>query len=159
MKRTVRETVFFVLLFVLFFLAVELGHYWSRKAGINETVSIISISIIYTLVMVGVYFLANLQSTKEGFWDIPLAATCGNSPYFWQGGTEEAKACRELASTPEGRCEIGSFSCAKGLVGRPGLPFIYTPISDDSWQSERCDDKPACGCTGDSLCKQNSEFL
>ena len=90
--------------------------------------------------MIALFFLAKLQSNEEGFWDVTDSAKCKGGPYFWQGDSKTSKMCREMASTPEGRIAISGYNCPIGFVGQPGLPFYYSPLSDDNWQNERCKD-------------------
>lgn len=152
MKRTLREAVFFVLVFLLFFLATKLSGYWMHKTHMSSDLSFIATGALYTLCLVAIYYLAKLQTEKEGFWDVSSAALCKGGPYMWQGDSPEAKMCREMASTPEGRVAISGYNCPTGYIGSPGLPFIYTPLSNDSWQSERCEDLPNCDKVNVGLC-------
>jgi hypothetical protein len=157
-KRSTREIIFFILAFLLFFLAVKLGGFWIEKGHkMNPDMVFIIIGIVYTLSLVAIQYLAKLNCTSEGFWDVSPYAKCKGTEYMWQGNSEEAKMCRELADTPEGRCGISSYNCPKGYNGQPMLPFYYTPISDDSWQNERCDDKPTCPCVDTGLCSMQAQ--
>lgn len=63
---------------------------------------------------------------------------CRGGSYTWQGNSPRAKACRELASTPEGMAQIQRYESGKGFVGMPGRGFNFTPISDASWTNQRC---------------------
>lgn len=151
-KKTVRELIFFILLFLLFFLVKKLADFWISK-GTPADYTYIGAGLLYTLVMVGIFFLAKLQTSKENFWDVSEFAQCKGGPYMWQGDSEQATMCRKLAETPEGRCGIASYNCPTGTIGTPSLPFIYTPLSGDDWSNERCEDKPTCGCPYDQgLC-------
>ena len=112
------------------------------------------LSLLFTLIMIGVYYFSKLNKTssEEGFWDVSAGARCKGGPYFWQGDSETAEMCREMAESPEGRCEISSYNCPTGYNGQPKLPFVYTPLSGDNYQNERCDDRPTCPCKDDGLC-------
>jgi hypothetical protein len=144
MNQKKREVIYFALLFLLFFLAVKLINFWKDKVDLNIDIIIIIVGIIYVSITVGIFFLAKLQTTNEKFWDVNDYAKCKGGPYFWQGDSENSKRCRELASTPEGRIGISGYNCPVGYVGQPGLPFYYTPLSDDSWKNERCDERSTC---------------
>jgi hypothetical protein len=93
------------------------------------------------------------QQCSEKFWDVSDYAKCRGGSYMWQGDSSEAKMCQALASTPEGRCAISSYNCPKGYNGIPKLPFEYTPLTNDEWRNERCDNNPKCPCVneGDSM--------
>jgi len=102
---------------------------------------------LFTLLVVGIFYLANVGSCElENFWDVSLGAKCKGGPYMWQGDDEISKECRALASTKEGQCIIKSYNCPTGYVGTPSLPFVYTPLSGDNFENERCAGKPDCGC-------------
>lgn len=147
MKRTVRETLFFITFFALFFLAVKLYEFWCDSSKkINPNIPLIIVSILFTLIIIVVYYFGHLHF-KEDFWDVSPFAKCKGGPYMWQGDSENARMCRSFAETPEGRCGISSYDCRKGYDGQPMLPFIYTPLSNDKWANERCQDKPTCPCT------------
>jgi hypothetical protein len=152
-KKSMREIIFFVLIFLLFFLTVKLGEYWVKKSDIDHQIAYIILGIAYTALVVGIFFLSKLEdNSNEKFWDITPAAYCKGGPYFWQGDSEVSKMCRKLASTPEGRVLISGYNCPSGYVGQPGLPFNYTPLSDDNWENERCEDRKECEGVDVGLC-------
>jgi len=151
-KRSLRTTIFFILVFLFFFLAVKAGHYWASQSNTDSVMINLIIGLIYTLVIVLVFYLAKLSCSKEGFWDVSPYAQCKGGPYFWKGDSEEAKMCRQFAETPEGKCGIASYNCPIGYNGMPMTPFLYTPLSDAKWQNERCEDKPTCPCADTGMC-------
>lgn len=159
MKRSTREILFFILVFLLFFVVAKTGNdYVNKNINWNRNVAFITIGIIFTLIVIAFFSIAKLQCPEaEGFWDVSPFAKCKGTNYMWQGDSDEAKYCRELAETPEGRCGISSYNCPKGYNGQPNLPFQYTPISNDDWQNERCENKPACGCTDVGLCRMEAQ--
>lgn len=157
LKRSVREIIFFALLFLLFFLAVKLAEFWNTNFKANSDITYILVGIIYTLVMVGIFFLSKIQ-TSEGFWDVSLPAKCKGGPFFWQGDSETSKMCRELAETPEGKVAISGYNCPVGYVGQPGLPFYYSPLSDDNWKNERCEDAPECPLVDVGMCSMQKQI-
>ena len=156
-KKSMRESIFFMLVFLLFFLGVKLFEFWRNKnTGVNGDILLIIIGVIYTMLIVSIFFVSKIENS-EGFWDITPPATCAGGPYFWQGDDENSRKCRELASTEEGRIAISSYNCPTGLVGRPGLPFYYTPISDDNWENERCMDIPTCKGVDVGMCSMEKQ--
>ena len=144
MNRSNREIIFFVLVFLVFYVVHKFSDQILQKLRLKGDVGILSIGVIYALLIIGFYHLANLKSSNEGFWDVSPAARCKGGPYFYQGDSPNAKMCRALAETPEGRAAISGYNCPIGMVGQPGLPFYYSPLSDDSWKNERCQDRPKC---------------
>src|SRR5579872_1295078 len=152
LKKSTRQALFFLLVFLIFFLTVKTKHYFAlaqkeRGETIHPALLLFITGLLYTLIIMGIYHLAKLgNSTSEGFWDVTPAAQCRGGPYMWQGDSEHARMCRDLASTKEGRCDISSYSCPIGYNGVPQQPFYYSQLSDDNWKNERCTDKPTCGC-------------
>lgn len=160
MKRSTREILFFILVFLLFFISVKLvGNYVNKNMITNRNMVYGIAGVIFALVTIGFYYVAKLTcSSSENFWDISPFAKCKGTEYMWQGDSDEAKFCRALADTPEGRCGISSYNCPKGYVGQPSLPFYYTPVSDDNWQNERCDNAPTCPCKDVGLCSMEAQL-
>ena len=156
-KKSVRETIYFVLIFLIFFLAIKLAHFWVSKTGINSDIAYILVGIVFTLVTVALFFLAKLQ-TKEGFWDVSDPAKCKGGAYFWQGDSETSRMCRALAKTPAGKIAMSGYNCPTGYSGQPGLPFFYSPLSNDHWQNERCDDEPECPLVDTGMCSMQKQI-
>lgn len=157
MKRSVREILFFLSLFLLFYIAVDMG---GKCLGYfpNRESCYLSIGVVYTLCAVLLYFIAKLDcKNSEGFWNVSPYALCKGGPYMWQGDSDQAKMCRGLSESVEGRAGISSYNCSKGYNGQPMLPFDYTPLSDASWQNARCEDKPECGCKDVGLCSMEAQ--
>lgn len=153
LKKSTREVIFFIIVFLLFFLVVILGRYWTQKSNLNYEISYVILGVVYTSLILGVFFVSKLnEQSSEDFWDITPAAYCKGGPYFWQGDSEVSKMCRKLASTPEGRVLISGYNCPSGYVGQPGLPFYYSPLSDDNWRNERCEDRETCKEVDVGLC-------
>lgn len=157
-KRSVREVLFFVLFFLLFYLAVMIGNYWIKNMKrVSPHVIYLIVGAVFTLLMVAVYYIGNLHNTNEGFWTVTPAARCRGGPYFWQGDSEQARMCRDMAKTKEGQCAIASFNCPTGYEGIPKVPFVYTPLSNSDWKNERCVDKHKCPCENTGLCSMDNQ--
>lgn len=138
-KRNVKEVIYFILLFILFYLGVQTTNLWVNHAKVYAKTASLIVGIVFTLVMVALYYLAGLNNkTSEKFWDVSAGAKCRGGPYMWQGDSEQAKTCREMAKTPQGRAEIAAYSCPTGFEGIPKRPFKHTTISNDKWENERC---------------------
>lgn len=142
MKRSSRELIFFVLLFLIFFLSVKTGKFWSESAkSPSEDIVYLIVGLSYMCIMIGIFNLAKLDSSpSEPFWDISPAAKCKGGKYMWQGSSAAAVKCRELADSPQGRAMISAYNCAKGFIGVPKKQFQYSPLSDDNWQDQRDQD-------------------
>ena len=156
-KKSVRETVFFVLVFLLFLIATFAANRWSQSGSYDSNMIYGIVGVVYTLVIVGIFFLVKMHS-KEGFWDITPAALCKGGPYFWQGDSETAKMCRQMASTPEGIIAMSSYNCPTGYVGQPGREFVYTPLSGDYWENERCEDPKRCPLVNQGMCSLHAQL-
>lgn len=155
LKRKDSEIIFFIIAFCLFYLSRCIEKYILKQYDIKDkqkTILWIGICLFSTMILLSAYYMANLNSNSEGFWDVSEYAKCKGGPYMWQGESPEAKKCRELASTEQGRCGISSYNCPSGYNGIPKLPFYYTPLSNDQWKNERCENREKCGCTDVGLC-------
>jgi hypothetical protein len=150
-KKEIREILYFLLAFLMFYLCVKLKDWTYKTSGISNDIAIISCGILFSIILIFLFYITKINS-NEGFWDISPPALCKGGPYFWQGDSPISKMCREMASTPEGRIAISGYNCPTGYVGQPGLPFYYTPISNDNWENERCEDKPTCKGVDVGLC-------
>ena len=144
--KSTRESCFFLIMFLMFFLFSKANGYLieTGKVKIPKEGLIIILALIFTVLMIIIYRIARISPSKEGFWDVSEFAKCKGGPYFWQGNSEQSKICRALADTSEGRCGLASYNCPTGFVGTPSLPFVYTPLSGDNFEDERCDNKPTC---------------
>jgi hypothetical protein len=149
--RKGREVIFFVLIFLTFYVANSLREKLLTKFDSNKDIITLSVGALFTVAVIGYYFLAKLHSSSESFWDVSAFSQCKGGPYFWQGNSATAKMCRALAETPEGRIGISSYNCPTGQNGQPGFPFVYSPISDDDWENSMCD-KPTCTGSDVGLC-------
>lgn len=174
MTTSVNEVLFFILLgvfFIIFFLATNyfyVGSGSSTKKGAMLTVA----AIVFSLFFVG-YSQVSGACKNEGFKDgyqytgkagdqnrahgngiggsemsscpSPGASLCRGGRYMWQGDSQRAKFCRNLASTPDGMAAIAQRSCGAGYVGGgEGNGFKFTPISGPNWNNKRCDTPGGC---------------
>lgn len=155
-KRSHRQIIFFLIVFFLFILVTKLGHFWADHMPVHKDVLVLLVAGIYTVALIGIYYLAHLQ-TKEDFWDVSDYAKCKGGPYFWQGGSYNSEMCRNLASTDAGMIGISSYNCPTGFVGQPMLPFEYTPLSDDKWQNARTEDRPKCQGENVGMCSMQAQ--
>lgn len=151
----IREIVFFLMVFFLFFLFNKGMVYLGGKINMNSDVKLIITSLIYTGVIIGLYYLAKMKSNVDGYrmLDISPGALCSGGPYMWD--QDRADFCTKLASTPEGKCQIASFNCPSGLYhGQPRTPFMFSNLSNDQWKNERCEPNPPLRC-GDNCMTSN----
>ena len=146
-----RQILFFSLLLLGFFIGFKLVNYWISKGTMDKDIVLSISSLFFVMFSIAIYYIASLDKMKESFWEISPELKCGSSDYFWQGDSQFSKQCRALASTPEGKCALDSTSCNdKALLGRPGLGFVYTPISNGEYKNERCENLKSCNCGQDS---------
>lgn len=157
-SRNTKQVIFLFMIFFLFFLSVKLINFWLEKGrDINPNIVYIIMGVIFTLIVSSLYYLSKLNCSSEGFWDVSKYALCKGGEYMWQGDSDVSKMCRELAKTPEGRCGISGQNCPTGYNGVPMLQFVYTPVSDDNWKNERCEDKKQCPCEDVGLCSMQAQ--
>lgn len=145
-KKSIKQLIFFVMIFCTIFLILKLSEYWKEQINLNTDITQLLISLLCTFVIISLYYITPLTQSSEKFWDVSEYAKCRGGSYMWQGESSEAKLCQDLANTPEGRCGISSYNCPVGYNGIPKLPFEYTPLTNDEWENERCDKKPKCPC-------------
>lgn len=148
-KKSTRRVLFFVLVFVLFYLTCQLMRYVIEKRRVKKPQAVYLLgALVYTFIITAIYHISGLHHSSEGFWQLsPGARFKGADWYTCQGDSPEAQECRKLLSSPEGRCQIASYSCPTGYSGVPKIPFVYTPLSNDEWKNERCMKKKPCPCS------------
>jgi len=165
-STTIAQIGFFLLAFALYIAFV----YFIRSSVCSFDTSnsskavVVFVAIIYTLALFGYMQIFKPFNTEpyqnekcKGYsgsctyrgkastpWGITPAKLCAGGPYMWQGNSHNAKMCREMASTQEGRDEISRYECGAGYIGMPKNNFRFTPISNDYWKNARCDGSPSC---------------
>jgi len=161
MKRIARETIFFILTLLLYFLSVKATQYWIHSSHLKPDLAYFIVGIVFVMLIATVFYISKMnRCIGESFWDVAPAAKCRGGPYMWQGDSETAQACRAMADTPEGRCAISSYNCPTGYNGVPKLPFVFSPLSGDTWENEQCKDKGICGCPYDEgLCSMEQKMF
>jgi hypothetical protein len=155
LSKTSREIIFFCLAFVMFYLFALGGEQFGNKYSIPNCLVFLVVGIIFSIILSSVYYGSKINKCEnygENFWDVSPYALCKGGPYFWQGDSPTSKMCRDFASTPEGRVGISSYNCPVGYAGQPGLPFNYSPLSDDNWENSRCTDLPDCKGVDVGMC-------
>lgn len=142
-----RQILFFSILLLGFFIGVKITNYWISKGDLDKDIVILLTSVFFVMFSAGIYFIASMDKLSEGFWDIDPSLKCMGGAYMYTGDSDYARKCQAMASTPEGKCAIDATSCGeKGIIGRPGLGFEYTPLSDDNYHNARCDGGENCRC-------------
>lgn len=138
----------FTIIIVLYYVSVKAIDYLSHKTSFDHNKLLAFTGVLFSLIVV--FYIDD--DTKEG-WDLTPGEVCKGDPYMFQGDSEEAKMCRALRETPEGRCQLASNNCPNGYIGTPKMPFVYTPLSNDKWQNERCIHSSGCNCENkDEVC-------
>ena len=148
---TFKQIGFFVLVIMLYYITT---FFISKKSIDSTKVStplIILSSIILSLSLYGYLQLVHpFNSSSQGYQykklsskdksqlSITPAKLCRGGAYTWQGNSDRAKMCRDMASTQEGKDSINRFECGSGYTGVPRDEFKFTPDSNSSWKNERC---------------------
>lgn len=153
MKDSTRKILFILMIFLTYILSLYLRDYLSTmNNNIDSHMLNFIMGLLFTLIIVVIFFMGKTNCDKEGFWEISKGAQCKGGEYLYQGDSPRARMCRELESTPQGRCEISSYNCPTGFVGQPKNPLYFSQLTDDDWNNQMCDkDKPE-KCELDSLC-------
>jgi len=131
----VKQIIFFILLYVLFYLSIKTFQGWS---GENEY-KLPIISAVYTVIAI-VFFYSIKIKEKENFVN---AAVCRGGSYMFQGDDPTAKMCRDLEKSKEGRAMIAQYNCGRGFVGKPRNNFSYSSNSNSEWEGIPCNDDNA----------------
>ena len=161
MKTKLRETIFFILIFLLFYLSTKAEQFLNKKyQNINEDILIIGVGAVFSITVLIIFYLAQINKITDNYkaFTISPGAMCRGGAYMFQGDDPQAKMCRDMAKTPEGRCEIAQFNCPNGFVGMPKntSEWEYTSNSDSNWNGVKCkgtnvdkahyDHPTDCGC-------------
>lgn len=144
MFLSTKEIIFFILIFVVTFLAsntsvMVINKYQTSK--MTHTLYLLGLSLTIVVVLMLVYKFAKIPNCnqKDGFqFQVTPAKMCEGGPYMYSSAPQELQDyCNNLLSTPEGRYQLASVSCPNGYVGSPKY-FQYTPESNHLWENERC---------------------
>lgn len=148
MTSTTNRVIFYILLgvfFVIFFLATN--NFYEGSAT-KQNIILITAGITFSLVFVGYAQLSGIFEDSSGYsldyCPSPEAKLCRGGPYMWQGDSNRAKFCRNLASSKNGQELINSYECGAGYSGTPGDGFNFTPLSNGCWHNEQCDSPASC---------------
>lgn len=138
-KQKIRFVVFLLLVFFLFFLFVKAYEYSLIVNSIgSKDIKLFGVSALYTIIIIGLFYLARLHAPHEGFTEPIKPCMCKGGAYLYQGDSARSQMCRELLSTEQGRKLASDCQCKSGQAGRPGILFNYTPDSNNQWENERC---------------------
>jgi hypothetical protein len=143
MSSSTNKIILFAMLgifYVIFFVATASVYLGTFPLSLKKGAILFTAAAVFSLFFVG--FLKLMDFKPEGFEYCPSpgAKLCRGGPYMWQGDSEIAKYCRDLATTEEGKTEIDSYECGTGFNGMPGCGFKDTPMSNNCWQNEMCND-------------------
>jgi hypothetical protein len=98
--------------------------------------------LIFTGIIVTIYYLAGISKLKDNFaFEVTPAKMCRGGAYMFQGDSKKAKFCQDFVETPEGKKDMCRYQCSgpPGLYnGYPGKKFEYTSQSDAHWNNEQC---------------------
>lgn len=144
MFLSTKEIIFFVLIFVITFLASNTSSIVNKQyqpSKITHTVYLLGLSLAVAVILMLVYKFAKIPncSQKDNFhFQVTPPKMCEGGPYMYSSAPQELQDyCNDLLATPEGRRELASVSCPNGYVGSPKY-YQYTPESNDMWENTRC---------------------
>ena len=142
-KSVARELIFFILIFLLFYLATKGGHFLSKQyPEWNSELIILGVGMVFTLLIVGIFYLAKLNQVTDHYqaFNLSPGAMCKGPSYLFQGSDELSKMCRSMEESPNGRCQLAQYNCPKGYVGEPKntSEWEYTSNSDSEWSGIAC---------------------
>ena len=156
MRSLLREAVFYALVFLYFYLALEWFKYLSSKSSAGDWTRILTVCAVFTLLVAATFRFSGIKNGGEGFQprgeplgipggpgpdglNISPGAMCQGGPYMYQGDGWFSKMCRAMEKTEEGRRELAAHNCAVGFHGQPQVPFRYSSNSDSEWKGIPCD--------------------
>jgi hypothetical protein len=139
MTRT-KEIIFFIFAFIFVIAYGYAISLWCNETGFSHTWKTVLGATALTLCIFGLFVFLNFCGSKDGYrmLNISPGARCQGGSYMHQGNSKEAKFCRSLYESPEGRCLLQSHNCPNGFHGQPMRPFRYSPESNSSWDNQRC---------------------
>lgn len=147
MNESLKEIIFFILIFVTYMLVSQGSIMVSSKTKTNLTISSIVVGIILTSFLVGMFYLLKLNQHIDNqhidnyqLLDIDLVQKCRGGDYMSQGDSFNAKICREFQNSKCGQELINKHKCNVGDSGYNHPQFTYTPQSDDNWNNAQCAD-------------------
>jgi hypothetical protein len=135
-----KETIFFILTFVVIFVFSKGAEILESRAKLENPIALLITSLIGSLILLLVYKFGKIHKCQsDGFhFEVTPAKQCQGFPYLQTSDPKLYEYCENLFSTPEGRKEYAMVNCTTpGFVGRP-VHFSRTPMSNDKWENEMC---------------------
>ena len=132
---SIKEIFFFIILFssyIFFFIL-------SNHFGINTNSGKMILILCSVFGTCGLYGYAHITGLFKESFCLTSGKLCQGGLYMNQGNSETSKKCRELLSSQKGIEEINKYKCGKYTHnGYPNNKWSYTPLSDDKWTNQRC---------------------
>ena len=106
-------------------------------------------SITSSLILYGFLYVTNIikekyKSTNCSKDNTPFYISapkyCKGGLYLQQGNSPKARFCRQFYTTPAGKNEMSKYTCPYGQNFGYPLNFEDTPMSDNNWKNEMCNE-------------------
>lgn len=127
---TTKESVFFALIFVLFYVFVNVKDRIQGTPDVQQLVAGLGFTLTLILISSILKFKMASDTKDDFFFEVTPEKLCDGGPYMYSSNPEKAKYCSTL--TPQ---QYSAFNCPCGMYhGRP-VHYEYTPMSNDKWEN------------------------
>lgn len=135
MNFSKKEIIFYVLVFLLFYVFAKSSFYFSGWTKINNDLSILIMSLLFTGIIFLLHYFDNKDSKDSFNFELTPEKHCEGGPYMLSSASpEKKKFCAQFSNE-----EKNYFSCPRGFDGRP-VHWERTSMSNDEWRNEMCKD-------------------
>lgn len=131
MDSTVKNILFYVVIFLLFCVFGTGSVFVAEKLNWSKDLVIVVFGLLFTAL---VYGMNSVRTTKDNFYfELTPEKHCEGGAYMHSSAPEAQKAfCSQF--TPQ---QDREFTCPRGFHGRP-VHWERTSMSDDEWQNKMC---------------------
>lgn len=91
------------------------------------------------LILVYKYGKVAYLQTDNFHFEVTPEKLCQGFPYMQTSDPQLFSVCSKLLSTPKGNAEFAKYNCTESGFGGAPVHFEFTPLSNDKWENERCD--------------------
>lgn len=134
-----KDIAFFIFVGSLFFVLSKIANISTSQWHINQDVSLILTSIVFTIILILVGWMSNIRD--DFTFEVTPAKRCAGGPYMYSSNPELQKLCKNIS--PD---EIAQYSCNPGFIGAP-VHWNRTSMSDSHWENKMCDELSSVGPT------------
>ena len=124
-----KKIAFIMLISVCYFFFNITTSKFIKTSAVTDTKKILFVStLLFAFLTYVLIDITGIIRAEEAYKPVNIdPRLCQGGPYMWQGDTDRAINCRQLASTPEGLAQIQKLSCGSGYSGMPLNDFDFTP--------------------------------